>query len=139
MNQDPTKRTGETECDLRLPSGVWAGFYLEPHHLRRGWMHLYINFGDLQIEGEGTDYVGPWSLSGTYDLPGETCDWTKQYIGKHQVHYQGKITKDGILGTWNIQTWHQGRFHIWPQARMDLQNRYMAEEMDRPNFDTGRD
>ena len=48
-------------------SGEWNGFYLEKHNTNRGWMHLYLEIEDQTIKGEGTDYVGPWNLSGTYE------------------------------------------------------------------------
>jgi len=118
------------ESDQRLPSGEWSGFYLENHQPRRGWMHLYINFHNSRIQGEGTDYVGPWIIDGSYDLDNQVCQWTKQYQGKHRVDYQGKVTENGIQGVWNIRNWNNGPFHIWPNSRLDLQNLYMKDELD---------
>lgn len=126
----PATEENKFEQDPQLPSGEWSGFYLESHQDRRGWMHLYINFVDGRIEGEGTDYVGPWVIQGSYDLKNKVCQWTKQYQGRHRVEYQGKITRDGIQGRWDIRNWNNGPFHIWPRTRMDLQNLYMKDELD---------
>ena len=79
------------ELDNRLPTGEWNGFYLENHQPRRGWMHLYMSFEDGNIKGEGTDYVGPWTASGSYDLDTGLCSWVKQYVGRHRVDYRRHI------------------------------------------------
>ena len=118
------------ESDGRLPSGEWSGFYVEDLQPRPGWMHLYINFENGVISGEGTDYVGPWVIKGTYDLSHAVCEWTKHYQGKHNVAYRGKITDDGIRGVWNIRRWLNGPFHIWPRTRHDLQQLYLQQELD---------
>ena len=129
MNQ-ATNPPIDFESDNRLPSGEWSGFYLEDHQPRRGWMHLYINFQEQKIHGEGTDYVGPWVIQGSYDVENSVCQWTKQYQGKHRVLYEGKITANGIQGVWNIRGWNRGPFHIWPSNRLDLQNLYMKDELE---------
>ena len=49
------------ENDNRFPTGEWNGFYLENHRSGKGWLHLYLQFQDGKISGEGTDYVGPWT------------------------------------------------------------------------------
>jgi hypothetical protein len=116
--------------DVRLPSGVWSGFYLEDQRPRRGWMHLYLTFEDGVIAGEGTDYVGPWNISGSYDAGTGYCHWVKQYLGKHQVVYDGKVTDNGIEGVWNIRNWLNGQFHIWPRHRHDLEQLYLSDEND---------
>ena len=81
-----------------LPSGEWNGFYFEKHRPQRSWMHLYLEFKNDQIRGEGTDYVGPWHAEGRYDLDTSRCEWVKQYVGKHQVFYRGDFGSQGILG-----------------------------------------
>lgn len=118
------------EPDKRLPSGEWSGFYIESRQPQRGWMHLYLNFAHGKIEGEGTDYVGPWVIHGTYDLRNGVCQWTKQYQGRHRVVYEGKITEDGIQGLWNISHFNSGPFHVWPRQRTDLQSLYMKDDLE---------
>ncbi len=119
-----------TESDQRLPSGQWSGFYLESHQPKRGWMHVYMQFRDGKIAGEGTDYVGPWTIRGVYDLYTSRAQWTKQYVGKHQVVYEGAITEHGIQGEWNIRGWLNGLFHIWPRQRHDLEMLYLSDEQE---------
>ena len=119
------------ESDNRLPTGQWNGFYLENHQPRRGWMHLYLSFADGKIKGEGTDYVGPWVAHGDYETKAGLCSWVKQYVGKHQVIYTGKIGDNGILGHWEI-TPNTGEFHIWPQGMTNLDELYLTDDLTLP-------
>lgn len=119
------------ETDQRLPTGEWSGFYLESHQPKRGWMHLYLTFAEGKINGEGTDYVGPWVSQGSYDLEAGTCTLVKQYMGKHQVVYSGKIGENGIMGHWNIRS-TQGEFHIWPRSMNQLNELYMSDDLELP-------
>ena len=121
--------------DNRLPTGEWNGFYLENHQPRRGWMHLYMSFKDGNIKGEGTDYVGPWTASGSYDLDTGLCSWVKQYFGRHQVDYRGTCGPNGIQGQWRI-TWNKGEFHIWPKTMQNLNELYLHEELSQPEAST---
>lgn len=91
-------------------------------------MHLYLEFNDGVVTGEGTDYVGPWTLVGQYDEANVT--WIKQYVGKHSVSYSGNIDGDQIKGHWNIRDYSTGAFHIWPATRSDLTELYLREELD---------
>ena len=118
------------ESDPRLPSGQWSGFFLDDRLPRRGWMHLYINFASGKIQGEGTDCVGPWIVNGQYDTRTGLCQWAKQYVGKHRVNYNGRMSDQGIQGNWDIHGWLDGMFHIWPANRTDLQQLYMNDEIE---------
>ena len=121
----------DMERDNRFPTGEWNGFYLESHQPRRGWMHLYLSFENGKIAGEGTDYVGPWTVSGVYDSGNGRCSWTKQYIGKHKVNYKGIAGEHGIQGEWLI-TYLTGEFHIWPRSLGILNELYLQEELNQP-------
>ncbi len=121
----------EMEIDNRLPTGEWNGFYLERHQEKRGWMHLYLSFANGQIQGEGTDYVGPWVASGNYDLDSGICQWVKKYIGKHHVVYAGQVTENGIQGQWEI-SFIRGPFHIWPKGLSQLTELYLRTELTEP-------
>lgn len=114
-----------------FPSGEWNGFFLEKHQPKRGWMHLYLNFENGSITGEGTDYVGPWNISGTYDPKTGQCQWTKQYLGKHKVEYQGLAGETGIQGEWTI-SYVSGPFHIWPRSMGYLNELYLQEDLQVP-------
>lgn len=109
-------------------SGEWSGFYIEQHRPERGWMHLYLSFEQGRIKGEGTDYVGPWVAAGTYDESTGRCRWTKQYVGQHQVSYEGRCTENGIQGSWTI--FSSGPFHIWPKTHGHFNELYLREELD---------
>ena len=118
----------DNTSSLHLPTGPWTGFYIEDHKPNRSWMHLYLEFSDGEIRGEGTDYVGPWHISGTYSEAAASCQWTKRYVGKHTVEYAGQTGENGILGNWKIKKWSSGPFHIWPSDRTDLQEMYMKDD-----------
>lgn len=132
---NPSKNYSENkkpmEQDSRLPTGEWTGFYLETHRVQKGWMHLYLSFENGRIRGEGTDYVGPWTASGTYAAENGVCTWVKQYLGKHQVKYDGIAGEHGIQGEWTIG-YVTGQFHIWPKSMSYLNEMYLQEEFDYP-------
>lgn len=119
------------ELDSRIPSGEWSGFYLEAKDglSHRGWMHLYLSFGEGVIRGEGTDYVGPWVIFGNYDLNSRRVSWIKRYLRKHTVNYEGTIIDQGIVGKWNIHHWNEGPFHIWPKNLFELESLYLSEDL----------
>jgi hypothetical protein len=114
-----------------VPTGQWNGFYVESHQSQRGWMHQYLQFDDGKLKGEGTDYVGPWTLSGVYDLAAQQAGWTKRYVGKHEVNYAGQISEKGIVGVWDIRGLSDGPFHIWPQHLTQFDSIYMQEDLDK--------
>ncbi len=122
-------------CDFI--TGEWNGFYIEKHHENRGWMHLYLEFDENQIKGEGTDYVGPWVLRGSYDSDSSECEWVKQYMGRHKVTYRGKLTSNGIVGEWVIAGLLRGPFHIWPKRMTHLNEMYMTEDLERQQRNAG--
>jgi hypothetical protein len=101
-------------------------------------MHLFLNFesdsagaGKATVKGEGTDYVGPWTLSGEFHSDSGEVQMTKQYLGKHRVKYQGVFGPNGILGGWTISSLVRGQFHIWPAEMTELQELYMRDELEK--------
>ena len=120
------------ETDSRLPTGEWNGFYIEDRIAKRGWMHLYMSYENNEIKGEGTDYVGPWVATGSYDLDLGVCNWEKSYLGKHKVIYSGRLTENGILGKWEI-SFLNGPFHIWPKGLNHFDELYLREELTEPS------
>ena len=114
-----------------IPTGQWNGFYIESHQEQRGWRHQYLEFDDGELIGEGTDYVGPWTLQGQYDLSELKCVWIKSYVGKHDVTYRGMISKTGITGIWDIRELNTGSFHIWPQHLTEFDSLYMQEDLEK--------
>lgn len=131
MNSD-----NSTQVD-GFTSGTWNGFYLEKQNENRGWMHLYLDFSDGNIKGEGTDYVGPWVLEGSYNPSDGDCTWVKKYMGRHNVTYTGKLGENGITGSWSIQGLLNGPFHIWPKHMTHFNEMYMTEDLERQNMGAG--
>jgi hypothetical protein len=76
-------------------------------------MNLQLTFEHGKISGSGDDNIGAFLISGSYNDVGLECQWIKQYIGQHQVWYEGGADHHGIWGTWSLFC-GSGGFHIWP-------------------------
>lgn len=131
----PKPRTPET--DPRFPSGKWTGFFLQPSVPGKHLMELLLDFGEGEVTGEGRDWVGEFILRGRYFVEDGKCYWTKRYLSKHDVFYQGFNEGKGIWGTWDIPAdghggpW-RGGFHIWPEGMGDPTNSHLTAEADLP-------
>jgi hypothetical protein len=100
-------------------------------------MELHLTFGKGNITGEGRDWVGPFILRGQYGLQDGKCHWTKRYLQRHDVFYQGFNEGKGIWGTWEIPSAgeflaQRGGFHIWPEGMADPTQSQLTEEADLP-------
>jgi hypothetical protein len=127
----------DLETDPRFPSGPWTGFFLQKLIPGRHRMELHLTFHQGQIQGEGRDWVGQFILRGRYDLQDGKCYWTKRYLAKHDVFYQGFNEGKGIWGTWEIpptlgQLPQRGGFHIWPEGMADPSQPQLTEHADPP-------
>jgi hypothetical protein len=100
--------------DKQFPSGPWVGFYTRRRQNKKHRMDLGLTFAKGTIKGEGNDDVGQFLIRGKYDPKTMECHWTKAYVAKHDVFYQGFREGKGIYGKWEIGTKSHGGFHIWP-------------------------
>src|SRR6516225_5481717 len=99
--------TGDTdpvdlETDPRFPSGPWVGFFLQRQIPGKHQMELRLSFRQGSMTGEGRDWVGDFVIRGAYNVADGRCYWTKRYLGKHDVFYQGFNEGKGIWGQWEI-------------------------------------
>eukprot|EP00049_Salpingoeca_infusionum_P022833 m.9052 g.9052 ORF g.9052 m.9052 type:complete len:780 (-) comp5418_c0_seq1:3012-5351(-) len=68
----------------------------------------YFSMSNGRIRGQGDDAVGSFTIAGVYNK--DKIDFTKSYIGAHDVRYRGKAVRsaDGasmtISGKWSIQS-----------------------------------
>ncbi len=104
-----------------FPDGPWIGFFLQLWLPGRHETTVEFRCSEGRITGEGTDWVGPFTVDGWFDPATGDCGWTKQYLGKHAVLYRGVSDHHGIWGVWEINRWSglyvdRGGFHLWPQA-----------------------
>ena len=111
----PSPPESLAETDPRFPSGPWRGFFLMDHWPGRHHMELLLTFRQGVMTGEGRDRIGSFLIRGKYNLDDGKCHWTKRYIGKHDVAYQGYNEGKGIWGVWEM-TIDRGGFHIWPDG-----------------------
>ena len=120
------------ETDPRFPSGPWVGFFLQKSLPGKHQMELRLTFQNGAMTGEGRDWVGQFLVKGQYNLTDGKCYWTKKYLGKHDVFYQGYNEGKGIWGVWEIGNLARGGFHIWPEGLPDPTTEYLVEEADLP-------
>lgn len=132
--QPPSEPQPLVETDPRFPSGPWRGFFLMDHWpgRHRSQMELILTFRQGVMTGEGRDFIGAFLICGKYNLDDGRCHWTKRYIGKHDVAYQGYNEGKGIWGLWEIPSKWRGGFHIWPEAMGDPTSHHLAEALDIP-------
>ena len=120
------------EPDDRFPSGPWTGFFLWPAVPGRHQMELLLTFRAGELHGEGRDRCGPFLIRGRYQTVDGKCWWTKKYLGKHDVFYQGFNEGKGIWGNWENPSDSRGGFHIWPEGMPDPTLQTLAAEADAP-------
>ncbi len=96
------------------PSGEWRGYWDQTAFGRQPMGPLLLRFHDGRIDGEGRDIVGPFTFTGDYDEHG-AVRLVKQYLGRHQVFYQGTYDGEGtIFGKWRIHPFWSGTFALSP-------------------------
>ncbi len=130
----------ELETDPRFPSGRWTGFFVQTQdpHPGRHMMELDLKFAAGVLTGTGRDFVGRFLIRGRYDTADGKCRWSKRYLGKHDVFYQGYNEGKGIWGIWEIPAaqnygfYFRGGFHIWPEGMPDPSFPQLSEEADLP-------
>lgn len=120
------------EPDSRFPSGPWTGYFLQPGRPGKEWMELILTFCQGVIGGEGRDRVGEFRIKGRYQVDDGKCWWTKAYVKKHSIAYQGYNEGKGIWGTWEYHVSWKGGFYIWPVAMGDPTQSRLAEAIDEP-------
>jgi hypothetical protein len=125
----------DLETDERFPTGPWEGFFLQPQLTSqiRQWMELHLTFRHGTVQGEGRDRVGKFAVKGRYSTDDGKCYWTKRYVGKHDVFYNGYNEGKGIWGLWELKSppW-RGGFHIWPVGMSDPTQHRLATAVDVP-------
>jgi hypothetical protein len=129
--------TIDLETDSRFPSGPWTGFFLQPLMPGRHRMELRLTFRGGAMNGEGRDWVGDFLVTGRYTVADGRCHWTKRYVRRHSVFYNGFNEGKGIWGTWDIAGTsaypaQRGGFHIWPEGMHDPTEPELREEADLP-------
>lgn len=122
------------EQDDRFPSGPWEGYFLQPGMPGRHGMELVLTFRQGTVRGEGRDVVGDFLIRGSYEIDTGKCWWSKHYLGRHDVAYQGYAEGHGIWGVWEIATFFRGGFHIWPLGQGSGEHEEVSEEVDQPKL-----
>ncbi len=129
----------DVETDPRFPSGPWTGFFLQREIPGKHMMDLRLTFQRGSMTGTGRDRVGKFTIKGKYSLADGKCYWTKRYVGKHDVFYQGFNEGKGIWGSWeitpqllNLGMRLHGGFYIWPEGMGDPTTQHLREEADVP-------
>ena len=96
------------------PSGLWRGYWEQRAFGRQPMNDFMLRFAGGEVQGEGRDIVGRFTVSGSYDERGNVV-LLKQYLGKHRVLYRGVYDGEGtIFGTWSIGEFWSGPFALCP-------------------------
>ncbi len=100
-------------------------------------MELRLTFRHGDLTGEGRDWGGKFVVRGRYSVTDGRCHFTKRYLGKHDVFYQGLNEGKGIWGTWELPAngeliCQKGGFHIWPEGMPDPTKQQLTGEADLP-------
>lgn len=135
MDEQPQQPNLET--DPRFPTGPWTGYFLQKELPGRHFMELLLTFQQGSMTGEGRDRVGEFVVRGRYSVEDGKCWWTKRYLAKHDVFYQGYNEGKGIWGTWEIPAdglgiRYHGGFYIWPVGLGDPTGQHLVEAADVP-------
>lgn len=97
------------------PSGRWRGYWEQNTWGRQEMHDLVLRFENDRVSGHGVDVIGSFIFAGTYDAQG-FMTLTKQYVGQHDVLYQGRYDGEGtILGFWSIGELYRGPFALSPE------------------------
>jgi len=105
---------------VQLPSGIWAGHYVQ--FFMKHAQQMNLEFADGLIRGDGSDGLGAFTIDGEYRADeGEVrLGWIKTYQGAHSVLYLGKLESGQIVGKWNLMvSMGTGAFALSPAIRMD--------------------
>jgi hypothetical protein len=89
---------------------------------------MTLDFSNGSVTGSGSDPVGTYSWTGTYDTKAGTCSLIKTYPGSHSVEYSGDADENGIWGKWMIKRYSAGEFHIWPKKKGQEQDEEETKE-----------
>ncbi|CAM6099590.1 unnamed protein product [Calypogeia fissa] len=97
----------------------WTGHYIQDTH--RGPMDMELYFAaNNAVAGGGSDGIGLFTCSGK--RRGTRVHILKQYIGQHQVKYDGEIKNRIINGIWTIGPRFRGNFHLEMQSQKSVAN-----------------
>jgi hypothetical protein len=98
-------------------SGRYRGYWDQPAFGRQPMNDLVLHFEDGSITGAGEDMIGAFHFTGSYDGRGNLV-MVKQYVGLHQVHYEGRYDGEGTIhGTWRIEPFWRGTFALAAEPR----------------------
>ena len=75
---------------------------------------LVLRFSAGEVEGSGTDLIGPFTFQGTYASDGSVT--LVKHYRRHNVQYKGTYDGEGtIFGEWSIGKFWRGKFALTPE------------------------
>lgn len=117
--RQPIPSYGSTRAAREVQT--WSGYWKQGSH--RGVMTLELFFGaNHRIAGGGSDEVGLFTITGEHG--GTKVNFAKQYIGEHQVQYEGQIRNNTVRGNWTMRSLflRTGSFHLEQKTRESVAN-----------------
>jgi hypothetical protein len=89
-----------------------------------------LYFRDGEVRGHGRDLIGRFTFHGDFDPKTGQLRLVKQYLGKHQVLYDGKPDGEGcICGSWLVET------EVFGKVYSDRGPFWLRPELPRPTGD----
>lgn len=113
--QQTTEKKEEEE--VMYEGGTCTGYYVYNNNKKEDMSFSYFTMRNGRVRGQGDDPVGAFTICGTFDKTKMTLQFDKQYVGKHLVKYNGKITGTPgktlvVDGKWNIPGSWDGPFQL---------------------------
>jgi hypothetical protein len=104
---------------LELPSGLWAGHYVQL--FLKHAQQMTLEFADGLVRGDGVDGLGAFAIEGEYRVDqGEVrLGWIKTYERAHSVLYLGKLEQGSIVGRWSLASFGSGSFALSPASSQE--------------------
>lgn len=127
---DPLDLNNASETHPLFPSGEWEGFYTHAQGpaAERFVMNFSLHFANKEVNGGGSDDIGPFIWKGIYDPEALWCKMTKAYA-THTVFYDGQVDENGIWGNWEILPNLTGGFHLWPKKHEETAKLELADAL----------
>ncbi|CAF3896253.1 unnamed protein product [Rotaria sp. Silwood1] len=105
LQEKKTEESHRSQVITRFEGGAVEGKYYQYQQA----FDMFFDFFSLiegRVLGQGNDKIGPFTMAGNYDNEGK-ISFTKQYVGKHAVAYNGDLYCDNlggfkIKGHWTI-------------------------------------
>lgn len=108
-------QTMRDEFQISIESQDWQGSFMMGDRTFPMKTKLYVS--ESGVFGIGKDSEGVFICSGYYDGGSSSLQYSKQYLGKYSITYNGTMFDDGMYlvvhGNWSLSTGQVGTFEMY--------------------------